>query len=205
MEADKLSDKHLDALKEVANISSGNASTALSDLIQRQVLIKPPTVHVIKQEHLGELIGELKNLLVVIYSPVRGDVQGSLVIIFDKIGMYSLIDILRHRKQGETKFIQDKDQPVINELCNILNGNYLTALSNFLDIALVPQVPQVLSLQGETLADFLSMGFARDTQHIMTLKTDFKVDENISGDFVLMLPVKSIDGLLQTIEKKVGG
>jgi chemotaxis protein CheC len=205
MEAEDIKDEQLDALKEVASISSGNASTALSNLIKRKVAITTPTVHLVKQEHLGELMGELRNLLVVIYSTVGGDVKGSLIIIFDKISMFSLIDILRQREQGETKFIQEKDQPVINELCNILNGNYLTALSNFLDIALVPQVPQVLSLQGETLVDFLKMGLTPDAKHIMTLKTDFKVDENITGDFVLMLPVKSIDGLLQTIEKKMEG
>ena len=40
-----LNEYQLDALREIGNIGSGNAATALSDMLDRSVTINVPTIH----------------------------------------------------------------------------------------------------------------------------------------------------------------
>ena len=49
---------HFDALREVANIGAGHAATALSQMIDRTIMIKVPEVSVTPLEDVPGIIGD---------------------------------------------------------------------------------------------------------------------------------------------------
>ena len=46
----ELDDIHLDVLREIGNIGSGNAATSLSDMLARRVDIAVPTIKILDYE-----------------------------------------------------------------------------------------------------------------------------------------------------------
>lgn len=135
----------LDILKEIGNIGAGNAATALSGLLNKKIEMNVPSVQVVSFEEMMELVGGADMVVASVFLQIDGDLTGN---------MFFLLPI----KQA-TIFIQQLtgmsdfsfDEPSVPELAlsafqemgNILAGSYLSALSDFLQMHIVPSVPAV--------------------------------------------------------------
>ena len=71
-----LNEYQLDALKEIGNIGSGNAATALSDMLDRSVSINVPVIRVLDYNDVVDSLGGPETILVGILLSLKGDVQG---------------------------------------------------------------------------------------------------------------------------------
>ena len=63
----ELNEMQLDALREIGNIGSGNAATALSSMLERSVNIAVPTIKVLDYNAVVETLGGPEQLLSLIH------------------------------------------------------------------------------------------------------------------------------------------
>ena len=75
----KVTQIQLDALREIGNIGSGHAATALSTLLQRRIEMSVPEVWAIPFEQVSSLVGQLDIPQAVIYVKVEGEASGKAV------------------------------------------------------------------------------------------------------------------------------
>jgi chemotaxis protein CheC len=64
MNLDQLNDMYIDVLREIGNIGTGNATTAISNMLNLKMDMGVPKVELMPVEKLGEAIGSEEEIVV---------------------------------------------------------------------------------------------------------------------------------------------
>ena len=78
----ELNEFHYDALNEVGNIGMGNATTALSQLIGKNVRVSMPSLMVVDTENIIENTKDIEVVGTIV--KIVGDITGGNMIIYQK-------------------------------------------------------------------------------------------------------------------------
>jgi len=199
----KLSKTEKNALREVATVMANNASIGLSDLIGKKVKLSTPTLDLVPINKIPNLVGGPKKLVVGVYSPVKGDAIGNMVVVFSKESALLFNDLLHKRELGTTKKLGEKDQKAFIKAGDILLRSYLDTLAKFLGLGTVHVPPRFISTFGESMVDFVLLGINKKIEQTLLLKTNINIDLKVGGDFVLLLAIESINTFLDLIQNKL--
>ena len=77
-----LTDFERDQLVEVVNIGAGNASTALSQMVDTKVKISVPEALIDRVEKIPQFIGESEKIMTVVLLKILGDATGVMLLMF---------------------------------------------------------------------------------------------------------------------------
>ncbi len=196
MEEGQLTSIQMDALREVSNIGTGNAATALSMLLGKKIDMTVPSVNLIEFATLLDQVGEDEVAGIVVR--VLGDIPGSILIIFEKEVALDIIEMLTGK---EEKHFSDLGSSALCEIGNILSGSYMNAISQFTGLSAIASVPAV---SHDMLSAILATTFVESGQYdeyILDIETLF-LDENNGnvGAHFYYIPVPgSIEKILETI------
>jgi chemotaxis protein CheC len=192
----------LDALREVANIGAGHAATALSQMTNRTIMISVPEVNVRPLEDVAELFGSADAVIAAVLMHMMGDLTGRTLLMFPEPSARTLSDILFRRAPGTTEGFGPMEQSGLKEVGNILVSAYMTALSDFMGMMLVPSVPSlVVDLSGAILTTTY-LNFGHDRDYVFCVETSFNVsgsDEQLVGHFLLMPDLPSLRAIFDAI------
>lgn len=132
---------HVDALREIINIASGNAATALSQILKKRIDMNIPVVEVRKFQDVADRLGEADEIVMATLLKVLGDVSGSVLLVVKEKNAkqiaYSLLEEL------VDEYDDDMVLSVFQEIGNILGNSYLRAMGTFLNINLLSSMPYI--------------------------------------------------------------
>ena len=74
-----LKDMHLDVLREIGNIGSGNAASSLASMLNTPVNISVPAVRILDYEQVEEEMGGPEQMIVGLLLSLEGDVNGMIM------------------------------------------------------------------------------------------------------------------------------
>ncbi|WP_042348891.1 chemotaxis protein CheC [Bacillus massiliigorillae] len=140
---ENISSVHLDILKEIGNIGAGHSATALSTLLGRKIEMKVPSVRVVTFDEMMELAGGPDNVVACVFSRIKGNAPGSMFFILSM----EQANLFIRNITGDSAFqfikppYPDIALSALEEIGNILSSSYLTSLSNFTNLKLLPSVP----------------------------------------------------------------
>src|SRR3954471_17370743 len=77
-----LTDIQLDALREIANIGSGNAATALAGMLGRPVDLAVPSARALPLADAADAVGEADDAVIAFALPVDGEIEAIVLLIF---------------------------------------------------------------------------------------------------------------------------
>jgi chemotaxis protein CheC len=191
-----------DALREVANIGAGHAATALSQMTNRVIMIDVPEVEVRRIEEVAELLGPPDTVVAAVAMHVMGDLTGQTMVILPVSDARALCDLLLGRPAGATQTFGEMEDSSLKETANILTSAYLTALSDFLGMMLVPSIPMLVTdYAGAVLTTaHLYTGRARDI--VFCVDTAFRVEgarDVLRGECVLLPDGASLSAIFDAI------
>ena len=83
VDLEQLNDMQLDVLKEIGNIGAGNATTALSTMLNVKMDMSVPNVALIQFKDISTIIGSEDQTVVGILLGLEGDIDGMMLFIFD--------------------------------------------------------------------------------------------------------------------------
>ena len=192
----------LDALREVANIGAGHAATALSQLTHRRIMISVPEINIARLEEVPGLIGDPQEVVAAVLMHMLGDLTGRTLLIFPERAALRLCDLLLNRPIGKTVQFGALEQSSLKEAGNILCGAYMSALSSFMGMLLLPSVPTlVVDLSAAVLTStYLDFGGERD--YVFCVETEFQFsleEEALRGHFLLVPDLASLRAILQAV------
>ena len=198
----ELNEFHYDALNEMGNIGMGNATTALSQLIGKNVRVSIPSLMVVDTENIIEKTKDVEVVGTIV--KIVGDITGGNLIIYQKKHADMLIDIIL--EGTDHKNDSDMRKSVLSEVCNILAGSYLNALSKFLDITVLPSIPYQTEGFSSDIFEMADNRLNCDIDHILALTTMFEVEtanmsKTIDGDMFMLLDSKSLNIILDIIDR----
>ena len=130
----------LDALREVTNIASGHAATALSQLTRRKVMISVPELAVAALTEIPTLLG-YGDQVVVVAMQILGDVNGHLVFLMPEPNARTLAEVLTRRPVGPSGEYDALARSSLMETGNVLGGAYAGALSQITGGMVMLSVP----------------------------------------------------------------
>ena len=192
----------LDALREVANIGAGHAATALSQMTQRTIMISVPEVNIRPLEETADLLGAADQVVAAVLMHMMGDLTGRTLLMFPDSSARTLCDILFQRPIGTTTSFGPMEQSGLKEVGNILVSAYMTALSDFMGMMLIPSVPSlVVDLSGAVLTTTY-LNFGHDRDFVFCVETAFSVGGGtgpLDGHFLLMPDTPSLRAIFDAI------
>jgi chemotaxis protein CheC len=192
----------LDALREVANIGAGHAATALSQMTQRTIMIAVPEVNVRPLEDVADLFGSAESVISAVLMHMMGDLTGRTMILFPEASAKYLCDILLRRPPGTTQEFGAMERSGVKEVGNILVSAYLTALSDFMGMMLVPSVPSLVIDQAGAILTTTYLNFGHDRDYVFCVETAFEVAggaEQLHGHFLLLPDLPSLRAIFDAI------
>ncbi|MFH2137901.1 MAG: chemotaxis protein CheC [Candidatus Omnitrophota bacterium] len=194
-----LSDAQLDALKEMGNIGSGNAATALSQLISSQIDISVPSVNFLPLENVADVLGGPEKIVYVIYLEVMSRMNGTMVTIITPESAEFLVSKLITNEK------LDKDselyQSALKEVGSILCGSYLSALSQVVGETFIASVPAMACDMMGALLDFVLTEIGQVAEEALLIETELFVSDTKVECSQLFLPKP---GSLETLLAAVG-
>lgn len=199
-----LTDFQYDALKEVGNIGIGQATTSLSKMIMNKlVMITLPELKLVPLIKLPELLHDEKPVVGIVQE-LKGDESGLLLLLLSKDSAKRLIkEILGSAQEGDT--FDEMEESVLKELGNIMNGTYITSLSNFLGISMGLSAPIEVYDMLDSIINQIVGNMSMVVEDILFLKTEFVVNsEKLDGTIIVFVNSESISKLLDAINRLVG-
>ena len=128
-------DLQLDALRELANIGSGKASTALSMLLGRAVDISVPKAHALSFADAVEAAGDYEQEITGIVLGIVGDLEGVVLLLVtpsDADTVCSLLGVEPGSVYAPS---------ALGEVGNIVGSSYINALAEMTGLELEPAPP----------------------------------------------------------------
>ena len=177
-----LTEVQLDALRELANIGSGNAGTALSRLLGRPVDISVPNAAVVPLADVGSLTGDPAELRHGVVVPVGGELDAEVVLLFpqpDARVLCALFDLDPATPEGES---------MLGEVGNILGSSYLGVLGQMLGMTLEPSPPQVVEDMVGAILESVLLARGEDIDIALVLDSSMRVAGESCRLSFLLLP-----------------
>lgn len=192
----------LDALREVENIGAGHAATALSQMTNRRIMISVPQVSINRLEEAAALLGDPPPLVAAILLHMMGDLTGRTLLVFPETAAMRLCDLLLRRPAGTTTAFGDLEQSSLKEAGNILCGAFLTALSSFMGMMLLPSVPTLAVDLSSAVITSAYLDFGSERDYVLCVETQFQFGaegEILRGHFLLVPDLASLKAILQAV------
>ena len=195
----KLTTIQKDVLREIGNIGAGNATTSMSQMIQKEITMEVPSVKVVTINEMMELIGGPEKLIVAIFFRIQGEITGTVYFILTLDEAQFFIDQMTQMNQ--LKLIDANNQlnemaiSVLQEIANILTGSYLTAIADFTNLRMLPSVPYIsVDMAAATLVTGL-LELQVVTDHAIIINTKIQsmtTEDSMKGHFLLVPDSDSI-------------
>lgn len=184
-------DMQLDALRELANIGSGTAGSALSAMLGKPVDINIPVVKAMPVPDAVEAAGDPSEPRWGIVVPTVGDLPGHVLLLFPQDDAARLCEMLG------VSVDSDDGRSALGEIGNILGTSYINALSMMLGLETEPAPPMVvLDMLGAILASVL-LGSAGDSDTALLMDSSLVVEgESCSLSFLLLPASGTVSDLL---------
>ena len=141
LKLEEINSIHFDVLKEIANIGAGNATTALSKLLDSKVDMHVPNIEFMEFKDLAEAIGGAENVVVGILLTLETGIDGMMMFVLESDSAEKIVNSLMGRTSGSLNEFDEMDLSALQEIGNIIAGSYLNALSQMTNLTLTPSVP----------------------------------------------------------------
>jgi len=197
-----LTEKQIDALKEVGSIGSGHAAIALSQMLGRRINMAITKVEVVPSTNFIEFIGEKNINMVSTYVKILGDMEGGIALLFKREDALKLSDLLMNRESGTSKFISEMDQSAIKESGNVISGSYLSALSLMVDCKMALSIPRFTFDNIKTLLKGILQEVLPGEEKAVSLITEFiESSSQIKGYYLFLPNPTTLKNILGTLAK----
>ena len=202
---DELNHLELDTLREIGSIGTGNAATALSQMLKRQVRITMPEVRIMGYNEAIEWIGGPEEITAGVLVRLSGQISGIMLSVqpieFVNLVLESMMD------KGITNYEQlsELEHSALIEVGNIMISTFINALSGLADVNIDLTVPAyTVDMQGAILAVPMAE-YGGQSDYIMTIGGNFVCDNRQVPCRLLLSPdIRSLNVLLRKLCVSMG-
>jgi len=190
----------IDVLKEIGNIGSGNAATALAAMINKKIDMQVPKVKIVEFKEVSTLLGGEEIPVVGILLKIEGDITGSIMFILDHKASQVLVNLMMGKNAEDPVEFDDMQVSALKELGNIMAGSYLGSLSMLTNLKIISSVPVLAMDMAGAILSVPAIEFGKVGDTVLYIETEFtEGSTKVQGDFFLIPDVDSYEILLKAI------
>mgnify|MGYP003305359970 FL=1 len=197
---DELTALELDTLKEVGSIGTGNAATALSELIGREVRIQSPEVRIMGYNEAIEWIGGPEEITAGVLVRLGGQMNGVMLSV-QKLDFVNLVlESMMGKRVPDYFGLYEMESSALIEVGNIMISTFINALSGLADVNVELSVPAfTVDMQGAIMAVPMAL-YGGQSDYILTIGGRFLCNGKEVPCRLLMSPdIRSLNFLLRKL------
>jgi chemotaxis protein CheC len=184
----------LDALRELANIGSGTASTALSGMLGRSIDISVPNAQALPFADAVEAIGDAEAEMTGIVLGIQGDMGGTVLLLVAPADADAMCLMLGLEPGDEFAL------SALGEIGNIVGASYINALGSMTGMELEPTPPATVTDMLAAIVATALASAALTGDIALLLDSDLTVEgEDCSISFLLVPDQGGVDELLSRL------
>lgn len=194
-----LTEEEIDAIGEILNISMGAAATAVSTMLERQVLITTPEIN---QSRFGEVdFSALEPAIIVKIKYIKG-LSGTNILVFRRRDMGTILDLLmgNHFSETDEYEFDEMSMSAAGEVMNQMMGSSATAMSEMLHKGINISTPQAV-LVDDSKETQLVLDDIEKEENVVAVSFKMTIKETLDTTFSCILPL----GLSRDIVRSVNG
>lgn len=195
---EEMPEEYFDVLKELGNIGAGNATTALSQMMQCKVDMSVPQVKLLEFKELGEIIGGGEMIMAGIYLGIEGDITGSIMFLLEKQMARHLVNKLMGTGVEGEEF-SEMEFSALKEVGNIITAAYLTSLSSLTGLTIYPSVPDLTVDMVGAILSVPAIEFGALGDKMLLIQTQFFDEMVMDGYFILVPNLDSYGKILSAL------
>ena len=197
---DQLSSLEIDTLREIGSIGTGNAATALSQMLGREVRITLPEVRIMGYNEAIEWIGGPEQVTAGVLVGMGGQMSGIMLSV-QQIGFVNMV--LEHMMNMSITSYDQLDElgrSTLVEVGNIMISTFINAFSGLSDISVNLTVPAfAVDMQGAILSVPMAE-YGGMSDYLMTIGGNFVCENQEVPCRLLLSPdIRSLNFLLKKL------
>ena len=193
----------LNVFREISNIGSGNASTSLAQMLNEIVDIGIPNSDLREFSDITNSNSSPEELVVGTVLQISGDLEGFIMVIMDVDSTLTLLSRLLGRKiECDKENYEElyKELNSVGEVCNILCGTYLTAMSDMTGLTIDQSIPYFSVDMVMAIMNLPASLYGGESDSILCIETEFfTLDREIEGKYYFIPKVESCNTLLSKL------
>lgn len=196
-----MNEMQFDVLREIGNIGSGHAATALAQLLNQKVDIKVPKAELCEFPKLADVIGGAENLVVGILLMLSQDVDGMMMFIMEKDAAYHLLRKMMWCEIDDDQPLDELQLSALQEIGNIITGAYLSSLSDLTRLTISASVPYISIDMAGAILSVPAIEFGKVGDKALMLQAEFGRDDadDIKGFFLLIPTMESYGAIMSSL------
>ncbi|MGN6711769.1 chemotaxis protein CheC [Anaerocolumna jejuensis DSM 15929] len=196
---DNIDNMQFDVLKEIGNIGAGNATTALSTMINSKVDMNVPKVDLLELKELPDMLGGAEEIVVGILITLEGEINGMMMFMMDQVSACRIVNILMGKDSVLEEFTE-MEYSALREIGNIIAGAYLSSLSTLTGIKINASIPYMSIDMAGAILSVPAIEFGKVGDKALIIETQFtKDDSDVNGYFILIPTLESYDVILRSL------
>ncbi len=201
IDLNKIDNMQYDVLREIGNIGAGNATTALSQMINSKVDMKVPKVELLEFKELPDIVGGAENIVVGILFTLEGQIDGMMMFMMDKSAARHLVNLLMgSTDENSDETFTEMELSGLNEIGNIIAGAYLSSLSSLTNITIISSVPYMAIDMAGAILSVPAIEFGKIGDKALLIETEFKDQiRAVNGYFILIPTLESYGVILSSL------
>jgi chemotaxis protein CheC len=198
----QLNEMHLDVLKEIGNIGSGNAAGALSELIMKPTDITVPDVKLLDFNEAINFLGGPDIIAVGMLVELSGDIIGKVIYVMQHGFISNLTEALFGTPVDDLLEMDEMASSFITEVGNIMTASYVNAIASLTSLTIDISVPQMTIDMVGAILSVPAVEFAMTgANKVLFIDDSFIVDGCEVRSNMILVPETSS---LQTLFDRLG-
>lgn len=202
------SNLQLDAIREVGNIGTGNAATALSKLLSCMIDMDVPKAELVSIYELSQHYGDPMAQVAAVFVRSLGDFGCSLIFIQQEEDAKLMVDLLLRQQFGAENVPKDLPQELsdsaLTEVGNIILSSFLNAINLLIGTQHQISVPGVAHDMIAAVLDVAASIFGQMGEMALLVNTELKAGggdgRKISGNIIMLPDPDALELLLKKLK-----
>ncbi|HKM59856.1 MAG TPA: chemotaxis protein CheC [Candidatus Bathyarchaeia archaeon] len=193
---------NLGILLELGSIGAGHAATSLSDILQQPISIDVPTIHTIQAHLIPTFFNMHEMPTIAVYLQLTTEFGCDILLMFELTEAKKIAAMMTCASSIE-ELDPAMETSAIHELANILIGSFLTAISDFIGISLLPTTPQSSVDTFDAILDGFLIKQSMFSENAMVFETRFKRQGENANCILMIFPSQELKELIAKKSKPV--
>ncbi len=196
---------YLDVLREIGNIGSGNAASALSSMLSRFINIQVPKINIMDYNQVAENFGGPETLMVGLLLCLSGDVNGMMMFLMQEEFAHVTINSLLGSDLEDMSQMGEMEESAMKEVGNIMAASYINAIATLTNLKINITVPDICTDMVGALLSVPAIHYANISDQMIFIENQIDTEAEDeggqhTGSHVLMIPdVESLNKIMASL------
>ena len=161
----------LDVIKEIGSIGTGNAATALSQVLRKKTKMTLPAAYILGYNEAIEMVGSPEEIVAAVLVKMSGEINGIMLFVLKMDFINAVLQSVMGQEITEYMDLTEIQKSALEEIGNIIISSYVNAMSGLTGVTIQLSIPSIaINMLGGILSvPMAEFGYVTDKSTVSLL------------------------------------